>query len=156
MKAFFGMVRLRRVQRALLQIAAQTQRRYRRWRSLGARGERIAERYLRRQGMKIVARQMRLSGGEIDLIAVDGNTVVFVEVKTRRTHAAGHPFEAITADKQRRLTRLALLYLRRNHLLEYSARFDVVAITWPADRRRPEVIHLRNAFEPADVASMFA
>jgi putative endonuclease len=115
----------------------------------------LAERYLRRQGMLIVARQLRLDWGEIDLIAVDGRTVVFVEVKTRRSHDAGHPLEAVTFEKQKRLTRLALAYLRRHHLLECSARFDVVAITWPTGSRRPVIEHIRDAFEPAMTSSMF-
>ena len=105
--------------------------------SLGQRGERAAERYLRRLGYKIVARRERGPLGELDLVAVDGRTVVFVEVKTRRSHDAGHPAEAVGAEKQRRLTRLALAYLKRHDLLEYTARFDVVAVTWPDDARKP-------------------
>src|SRR5262245_34497000 len=64
-------------------------------RSLGARGERLAERYLRRQGMRILHRGYRIMGGEVDLVAVDGRTVVFVEVKTRQSHDAGHPADAV-------------------------------------------------------------
>ena len=92
--------------------------------SLGLRGEREAARYLRQRGYKIVARGERDRLGELDLIAVDGRTVVFVEVKTRSGHSAGHPTESIHADKQRRLTHLALRYLKRNGLLEHAARFD--------------------------------
>ena len=75
--------------------------------------------YLRRLGYKIVARRERGRLGELDLVAVDGRTVVFVEVKTRRSHDAGHPAEAVDPEKQRRLTRLALAYLKRHGLLEY-------------------------------------
>ncbi len=97
-----------------------------------------------------------MAWGEIDLIAVEGRTVVFVEVKTRRSHQAGHPLEAVTAQKQQRLTRLALAYLRRNDLLHCSARFDVVAITWPSDRRRPEIQHVRDAFEATGTRQWFS
>ena len=95
----------------------------RRSRSLGDQGERLAERYLRRQGMKIVGRQVRVGGGELDLVAVEGRTVVFVEVKTRRSAETGHPLEAVTRAKQGRIVRAALFYLRRHHLLECAVRF---------------------------------
>ena len=85
--------------------------------SLGQRGELAAARYLKRQGYVIVARSDRGRLGELDLVAIDKQTVVFVEVKTRRSHEAGHPTESITADKQRRLTRSALAYLKRFDLL---------------------------------------
>lgn len=125
-------------------------------RPLGERGERAAERYLRRRRYKIVARRLRTQLGELDLVAVDGRTIVFVEVKTRASHEAGHPTEAITRDKQRRLSRLALAYLKRHGLLEYAARFDVVAVTWPPDARRPLIEHFPNAFEPPGQGQMFA
>ncbi len=129
---------------------------YRRRRTLGARGERAAAGYLRRRGYHLVQRQAKNLFGEIDLIAVDGRTLVFVEVKTRSSHDAGHPADAVTRDKQRRLTRIALAYLRHNDLLEHSARFDVIAITWPPKRWRPDIEHYRNAFEPDGKFQMFS
>lgn len=121
-----------------------------RWRfpekSLGQRGEAVAARYLRRLGYKIIARGDRSKWGEIDLIAVDGQTVVFVEVKTRQSQEAGHPAEAVAAEKQRRLTRAALAFLKRHHLLDRPARFDVIAVTWP-EGQRPTIEHFKNAFE---------
>jgi putative endonuclease len=129
---------------------------WRRYRSLGQRGERAAERYLRRLGYRIVARRDRGRLGELDLVAVDGRTVVFVEVKTRRTHQAGHPAEAVDLDKQRRLTRLALAFLKRHDLLEYPARFDVLAVTWPQSARHPVVEHIPNAFEAVGRGQMFS
>jgi putative endonuclease len=114
---------------------------------LGLRGEEAAARYLKRLGYKIVARGDRLKTGEIDLVAVDRQTVVFVEVKTRESADAGHPSEAVDAAKQRRLTRAAVTFLKHHGLLESPARFDVVAITWPANQRRPTVEHFPNAFE---------
>jgi len=116
-------------------------------RDLGRRGEDAAARFLRRLGYKIVARGDSAGPGELDLVAVDGRTVVFVEVKTRKSDEQGLPSEAVDLEKQRRLTRAALAFLKRHRLLEYSARFDVVSITWPADRRRPEIEHVVGAFE---------
>ena len=122
---------------------------------LGKQGERVAEKFLKRQGYTIVARGERDRIGELDLVAVQDRTVVFIEVKTRTSHAAGHPAEAINADKQRRLTRVALSYLKRHDLLECSARFDVIAITWPPSEKKPTVEHIRNAFEPIGKGQMF-
>ncbi len=114
--------------------------------TLGQRGEAAAARYLRRRGYKIIARSSRLRPGELDLVAVEGRTIVFVEVKTRQSADAGHPAEAVDAAKQRRLTRLAVTFLKRHGLLDYPARFDVIAVTWPAGRR-PKIEHFPNAFE---------
>ncbi len=115
--------------------------------SLGRRGEEAAARFLKRLGYRIVAQGDRSTIGEIDLVAADGRTVVFVEVKTRQSQEAGHPSEAVDVAKQRRMTRVALGYLKRHGLLEYPARFDVVAITWPEGQRRPTIEHFPNAFE---------
>lgn len=123
---------------------------------LGLRGERAAARFLKRQGYIIVAQGERDRIGEIDLVAVDGKTIVFIEVKTRTSHDRGHPAEAVDEDKQRRLTRVALSYLRRHDLLEYSARFDVVAVTWPVDQKRPTIEHIKNAFEAVGIGQMFS
>ena len=124
--------------------------------TLGQRGEDIAARYLRKLGYIIVARGQRDAIGEIDVIAVDGRTVVFIEVKTRTSHDAGHPADAVDEDKQRRLTRLALAYLKRHDLLECSARFDVVAVTWPAEDGRPTIEHFQNAFEAVGLEGMYS
>jgi len=123
--------------------------------SLGDRGENAAERFLRRHGFQILERRVRGQLGEIDLIAVDGRTIVFVEVKTRRSHAKGHPAEAVDARKQRKLTRLALVWLKRHGLLHHAARFDVVAVTWPRDQRHPTIEHYRNAFDAVGRWQMF-
>ncbi|MHC4402666.1 MAG: YraN family protein [Planctomycetota bacterium] len=115
--------------------------------SLGQRGESAAARYLKRRGYKILARGDRSKPGELDLVALDRDTIVFVEVKTRQSAEIGHPVEAVTPDKQRRLTRLAVTFLKRHGLLESRARFDVVAVTWPQGRRRPTIEHFENAFD---------
>src|SRR6476620_7524256 len=123
---------------------------------LGRRGEDAAARYLQMLGYVIVARSHRDNIGEIDLIAVDGRTIVFIEVKTRTSHDAGHPADAVDEKKQQRLTRLALSYLKRHDLLECAARFDVVAVTWPGDNGRPTIEHFKNAFEPVGFPGMFS
>ena len=125
-------------------------RRSRRPVSLGRRGEHEAARFLKRRGYIIVARGDRARLGEIDLVAVDRRTVVFVEVKTRTSHDAGHPAEAVDRNKQRRLTRAARGFLQRHDLGNNAARFDVIAVTWPDERQRPVVEHFQNAFEAAD------
>lgn len=117
---------------------------------LGKQGERAAAQYLRQRGYRIVARGQRDRHGELDLIAVQHRTVVFIEVKSRRSHAKGHPAEAVDRHKQRRITRLALAYMKRHHLMDCAARFDIVAITWPRDCRRPVIEHIMDAFQVED------
>jgi putative endonuclease len=125
-------------------------------RTLGQRGEDTAARFLKRLGYTIVARGQRDKLGELDIVAVDGRTIVFVEVKTRTSLEGGEPHEAVTPIKQQRMTRVALGYLRRHRLLEYSARFDVVAVTWPSDEHRPRIEHFPNAFEASGRGQMFS
>jgi putative endonuclease len=129
--------------------------RTRRPKSLGYLGERAAEKLLRRCGYRIVARGSRLPSGELDLVAVDGRTVVFVEVKTRSSQHCGHPEDAVDENKQRRLTRAALSYLKRHGLLEYPSRFDVVAVDWPASSKKPRALHYKNAFEAIGSEGLF-
>ena len=127
------------------------------WNKLfGDRGERAAVKYLQRQGFQIIARQYSTPWGEIDIVAIEGQTIVFVEVKTRKTINAGHPFEAVTHEKQSKLTRMALAYLKRYKLLEHSARFDVVSIVWPDENKSAEITHFRNAFEPVGKWQFFS
>jgi putative endonuclease len=123
---------------------------------LGKRGEKRAAAFLRSHGFRILARGLTNRFGEIDLIALDGETIVFVEVRTRESLDAGHPAESVTPEKQARLTRAALAYLKENRLLERRGRFDVVAIVWPDGSRTPEIKHYRNAFEPAAFGSFFS
>lgn len=122
---------------------------------LGNAGEREAARYLRRQGFQIIARRYRTPLGEIDLIARDGECIVFIEVKTRRSSEAGQPFESVDRRKQQQLTRLALAYLKQRGWLEQPARFDVISIVWPESTNVPEITHYRNAFEPTGRGQMF-
>jgi putative endonuclease len=130
----------------------------RRWwrRLLGSGGEHEAARFLKKLGYRIVARGYATRLGELDLVALDGDCYVFVEVKTRKSIAAGRPDEAVHHDKQKRLTRAALGYLKKHGLLERRARFDVVAVVWPENVRTPEITHYRNAFEPTGFGQMYS
>ena len=115
--------------------------------TLGQRGEAAAARYLRRRGYKILARGDHFGPGELDLVALDRKTIVFVEVKTRQSAVMGHPSEAVDDRKQRKLTRLAETFLKRYGLQERPARFDVIAVIWPADKWFPTIEHIKNAFD---------
>jgi putative endonuclease len=121
-------------------------------RLLGDRGERAAARYLRRKGLRVITRGYRGPSGEIDLVAREGDRLVFVEVKTRRR---GQPAEAVNPAKQRKLTLTALDFLKRFDLLDVPFRFDIVAIVWPDDRGRPQIEHLVNAFEAVGKWQMY-
>lgn len=113
--------------------------------ALGKTGEDLACRELERRGYAILARRWRQRGGEIDIIAKDGATTVFVEVKARDGRAFGDGVEAVTARKQRRIVQLALLYLARYGLMDKPCRFDVVSIA--IDRTPPVVEVFANAFD---------
>jgi putative endonuclease len=115
--------------------------------TLGELGERHAARFLRRKcRYRIVATRRRLRYGEFDVIAVDGRTIVFVEVKTRRSETGPRPALAVDEHRRQRMTRAATAFLKSHGLLEYPARFDIVEVIWPAESRRPQILHHRNAF----------
>lgn len=116
-------------------------------RLFGNRGEQLAADYLRKQGYEIVARQVRNRAGEIDIIARHQQRIVFVEVKTRSSHKAGHPAEAVDRHKQTQIARAALIWLKHHKLLNQGCRFDVIAITWHNDKQ-PQIEHFIAAFEP--------
>ncbi len=112
----------------------------------GASGEKLAGRFLRKQGYKVLYRNFRgRSGGEIDIVCRDRDTLVFVEVKTRGSEEFGRPFEAISRDQKHRISRGALAWLRMLGNPEILFRFDVVEVMMPAgaDAR---VDLIRNAF----------
>jgi putative endonuclease len=111
---------------------------------LGRRGERAAEKHLRRIGYRIVARNFRAAGAEIDLVAMDGDTLVFVEVKTRRSRDAGAPEEAVDERKQKRMRRAAEIFATRYRADEVEMRFDIIAVDASGERLKIEL--LRNAF----------
>jgi putative endonuclease len=111
---------------------------------LGEIGENLACQELERRGYSVVARRYRRRGGEIDIIALDGATLVFVEVKARNSRGYGLAVEAVTALKQRRLAAVALDYVARHHVQNCPCRFDVVAIQLTSDG--PEIELFQNAF----------
>lgn len=118
-------------------------------RLFGDAGERLAARFLKRQGYRIVARQWRCRSGEIDLIARIGSTIVFVEVKTRRPDPGSRPEEAVGFLKQRQLTRAGYEWMKRFGCDGYSYRFDVIAIVM-ADGEEPEIKHIVGAFDATE------
>lgn len=112
----------------------------------GLRGENAAEAYLHdRLGMICLERRYRTHCGEIDLIMLDRDTVVFVEVKTRLTGPPGQGLMSVTEDKQRRISRAAVLYLQKIRRMNCPVRFDVIEI------RPDSVRHIPNAFQPGNM-----
>lgn len=110
---------------------------------LGAEGERIAAEYLEQLGYTILDRNWRIREGEIDLVARDGSDIVAVEVKTRGGSGYGHPLEAITAIKARRLRRLLLSWVRETRPGLAHLRIDAIGITM-RNGERPRIDHLRG------------
>ena len=127
---------------------------WRRW--FGTRSERAAARHLKRQGFRILARNYTCPHGELDLIAVEGRCVVFVEVRSTGGDDPLRPALSVDQEKQRRLTDLALYYLRQRRLLDCMARFDVLAISWPPEKREPVIVHYRQAFEAVGRFQMYS
>jgi putative endonuclease len=112
---------------------------------LGARGERIAVAYLTDVGLRVLDRNWRCRDGELDIVAREGDALVFCEVKTRRGNGYGHPVEAVTAVKQRRLRVLAQRWLAAHDEHAPDLRFDVVGVL--VRPSRPALVtHLRAAF----------
>jgi putative endonuclease len=107
---------------------------------LGKKGENASVEFLKRQGYKIIERNYRCSLGEIDVIAKDKDVLCFVEVKTRKTETYGLPEEAVDWHKQRKLTKVALTYVKEKKIYKQDLRFDVVSVY-------PDHIELiKNAF----------
>lgn len=109
---------------------------------IGVAGESLAVDYLRRVGFTIIERNWRCSAGEIDIVARDGATTVFVEVKTRTSLTAGHPFEALTRPKRGRLRRLAGLWCEAHPGVRGDIRIDAIAVLSPS-YESPTIEHLR-------------
>ena len=112
---------------------------------LGDRGESYAEDYLRRQGYRILTRNYRTKIGEIDLIAEDQDTLVFIEVKTRSSVRYGMPAEAVNYKKRQKITQTAYWYLHAQHRENAICRFDVLEVYAVGDRWG--VHQIKNAFE---------
>ncbi len=113
--------------------------------ALGKTGEDLACAELEKRGYAILARRYRRRGGELDIIARDGETMVFIEVKTRDGRAFGDGADAVTGFKRRRITQLALDYMMRHHLSDCPCRFDVVSVQ--VDSGVPVIEVFQNAFD---------
>jgi len=114
---------------------------------LGAKGEGLAAKFLKRRGYRIIQRNYRCKLGEIDIIAERDRTTVFVEVRSKQTEGFGPPQYSITAAKRRQISKVALSYIREKNLVGQSCRFDVIAVTFSSESRRPGIEHIENAFE---------
>jgi putative endonuclease len=113
----------------------------------GARGEKLASHFLRSHGYKILYRNFRdRTGGEIDIVCRDGDTLVFVEVKTRGSEDFGRPVEAVDRQKQLRISKGGLAWLRMLDNPDIVFRFDVVEVLLPSEGD-PQVEVIQNAFE---------
>lgn len=111
--------------------------------TVGKSGERLAEEYLRKKGYRFVERNYTNEIGEIDLIFTDGNCLVFVEVKARASEEFGRPAEAVDYRKQRKISRVAGEYIKRNMYFGAAVRFDVVEV-FTSDGH---IEHIENAFD---------
>lgn len=118
---------------------------WRRWR--GQRGEQLAVDYLRHQGFRIQQQNYRCRSGEIDIIAWDGPTLVFVEVKTKSQLTFGAPQVMVDRHKQKKIVQVAMIYVQQQALQNTALRFDVVAVMLLPDGE-PEVTHMPAAFVP--------
>jgi len=115
---------------------------------LGVLGEDLAADYLTTRGYTILARNYRKNTGEIDIIARDGDYLVFIEVKTRTNLLFGQPYEAVTLRKQAQISRVALGYITINKLHNQAMRFDVISVLIQANGKT-EINHLPGCFEAA-------
>ncbi len=111
----------------------------------GREGEAIAVRYLEKEGYRVVERNYRCVFGEMDIVARDGRTCVFVEVKSRKSERFGDPGLAVDRRKQRKMSSVAMCYLKEKRLLGRPSRFDVVTVLFTPQETRVELI--RNAFD---------
>lgn len=118
---------------------------WRRW--FGRRSERAAAKYLRRQRFRILGRNLDDRLGEIDLLALDGEVLVVVEVRSSESKSFDELARTIDNVKQRRLTAAILRFLQKRRMWDIGVRFDVLALRWPPAAREPEIRHYRHAFQ---------
>lgn len=111
----------------------------------GNKGEELAVKFLRQKGYLIVERNFKTKFGEIDIIAKDNNTIVFVEVKTRTNDYFGYPFEAVDERKRVKLKNLALIFMKKYNK-EFPIRFDIVSILFMSNGDK-KIEHIEDAFE---------
>jgi putative endonuclease len=113
-------------------------------RARGTEGEDLAVAYLEERGYRIHKRNYRFGRGEIDIVAQDGETLVFVEVKARRSTSFGTPEEAVTVQKRRQIRKIAGGYLFERRIADRECRFDVIAVDYEGGK--PVVRHIEQAF----------
>lgn len=113
--------------------------------TFGAFGENLAADWLTENGYRVLDRNFSCRAGEIDIIAMQSDTVVFIEVKTRSSNRFGQPSEAVSTSKQRKLVKTALYYMQKNKLLEYMCRFDVMEII-ADDENNSRINLIKDAF----------
>lgn len=120
------------------------------WRTrLGSRAERMAARHLKRSGLKILARNFTVPGvGELDLLAREGNTLVVVEVRSRRAEDPQVPLDSVGREKRKRILKATSWLVRRYGLSRVPIRQDIVALAWPSGKSQGEIVHIRDAFRP--------
>ena len=118
---------------------------WRRW--FGQRSERFAARYLKKLGWRILGANLVAGGHELDLLAIDGKVIVFVEVRSISGDDPTVAAQSVDLVKQRKLSDGALGFLSRRRLLNHPYRFDVIALAWPAGAKRPHLLHQRSAFD---------
>ncbi|MCW8829513.1 MAG: YraN family protein [Gammaproteobacteria bacterium] len=113
---------------------------------IGQQAELLAAEYLSNNGLRLIERNYRCRGGEIDLVMEDGMGLVFVEVRYRKHQAFGGAAASVDRHKQQRLIRAAQYYLQRKHCADRPCRFDVIAVS-PGPQGKPALQWIRNAIE---------
>lgn len=114
----------------------------------GKLGEDIAIDFLKKNNYKILRKNYQTRLGEVDIIAQDKNIICFIEVKTRHSNKFGKPQESVLGKKQRQISKAAIIYLRKNKLIDRCSRFDVLSITY--EGKNPKINLIKNAFELAN------
>ncbi len=133
---------------------------YRRWnfwrRWFGRQSERIAAQFVERLGWRILGVNIVDQLGELDLLALDGQTLVFIEVRSTTQMDPQIAAATVNLGKQKRVCSAALRFLSRRKLLGENYRFDILAVAWPDPRLKPTILHIPNAFAPPDRHQMFS
>lgn len=114
---------------------------------IGLQGEKAAAQFLKNQGYKIILKNFRAAGGEVDIIARDGSTLVFVEVKTRNTNRFGEAHWSLDLRKRKHLTRVAMAYMTKEQVKDTPCRFDLVVLERGQWNEVPHFELIRNAFD---------
>jgi putative endonuclease len=113
--------------------------------ALGAYGEKLAYKKVKRLGYKRIVQNYCCPLGEVDLIARDGDTLVFIEIKTRKGRSLAYAKEAVDSRKRRQISKVALAYMKANNCCDVKARFDVIAVH--ITQGKPEIEIIKNAFD---------